>query len=144
MRTSKKFLILLIFVLFCSAKGYSQLSVSYYNSSLSKAGLAYNFSERFWSELRLYSNTGFDDITPELVICFNVVHKEFHNVYVGFGGNMNVLTGVVFPVGVQFIPLEKYKRISMHVELQPTYDVDAEFGLLQGAWGIRYRFGNKE
>ena len=51
------------------------MSISYYSSSLSKIGVGYNFKERFWSELRLYSNTTLDNITPELVLFYNIVKK---------------------------------------------------------------------
>jgi hypothetical protein len=71
-----KTMILIGFFSFINLKGYSQVSISYYSSSLSKIGLGYNFGDRFWGEFRLYSNTKIGDITPELVFCFNIVHKE--------------------------------------------------------------------
>jgi len=118
----------------------SQLSVSYYSSSLSKIGLAYDFSPRFWSELRLYSNTAIGNITPELVFCFNLTNKEFHRVYLGLGGNVNYFTGFVMPIGVQFTPFEKFDRFSLHIELQPTLDFSSEDVIIQSSWGIRYKF----
>ncbi|MBN2215021.1 MAG: hypothetical protein JW723_12335 [Bacteroidales bacterium] len=126
-----------------SVKGFSQLSISYYSSSLSKIGLGYNFNDRFWSELRLYSNTTVDDITPELVICYNIVKKERHNIYFGLGGNVNYFTGFVLPVGVQFTPFEKFDRFSLHIELQPTLDIESDL-IIQSSWGLRYTFGNKD
>ncbi len=117
----------------------AQLSVSYYNSSLSKIGVAYNFTDRFWSELRLYSNTVLNDITPELIVNFNLVQKERHQIYLGAGGNVNVFTGLVFPAGVQFIPLENFRKFSLHIELQPSIDFNNDM-ILQSAWGIRYNF----
>jgi len=113
----------------------SQLSVSYYSSSLSKIGLAYDFSPRFWSELRLYSNTAIGNITPELVFCFNLANKEFHRVYLGLGGNVNYFTGFVMPIGVQFTPFEKFDRFSLHIELQPTLDFSSEDVIIQSSWG---------
>ena len=118
----------------------SQLSVSYYSSSLSKIGLAYDFSPGFWSELRLYSNTTFGSITPELVFCFNLANKEHHRVYLGFGGNVNYFTGFVMPIGVQFTPFEKFDRFSLHIELEPTLDFSSEDVIIQSSWGIRYKF----
>ena len=50
-----------ITLLFC-LWGNAQVSVSYYSSSLSKAGIAYDFNERVWGELpekvQLYTLTG--------------------------------------------------------------------------------------
>lgn len=121
---------------------YSQVSVSFYSSSLSKAGIAYNFGDRFWTELRVYSNTDIDDVTPELVFCLNMVNKENHNVYIGLGANVNFFTGPVLPFGVQFNPFKDFRRFSLHIELQPSLDV-LEGGpdlILQASWGIRYKF----
>lgn len=118
----------------------SQLSVSYYSSSLSKIGLAYDFSPRFWSELRLYSNTDIGNITPELVFFYNVASREYHKIYIGLGGNVNYFTGFVMPIGVQFTPFEKFDRFSLHIELQPTLDFTSEDVIIQSSWGIRYKF----
>lgn len=122
----------------------SQLSVSYYSSNLSKIGLAYDFTPRFWSEVRLYGDTGISNITPELVFCFNLANKEFHRIYLGFGGNVNYLNGFVIPVGVQFTPFEKFGRFSLHIEFEPTLDVVSEDLIIQASWGLRYRFLRQE
>jgi len=140
MKRTIKILILFGFFSIISVKGFSQLSISYYSSSLSKIGLGYNFNDRLWSELRLYSNTSFDEITPELVICYNIVKKERHNIYLGLGGNVNYFTGFVLPVGVQFTPIEKLDRFSLHIEFQPSLDIDSDL-ILQSSWGLRYKFG---
>ncbi|HUH17979.1 hypothetical protein [Albibacterium sp.] len=124
-----------------SAKGFSQFSVSYYSSSLSKIGLGYDFNEKWRTEVRLYSNTIAEDITPELVLCYNVVSKERHNIYIGIGANINYYTGPVLPLGVEFRPLEKLDKFSLLIELQPSLDVDLHEELtLQSHWGLRYRF----
>jgi len=137
-------IVMLFSLLTLTATTHAQLSVSYYASSLSKIGLAYNFSDRFWSELRLYSNTIAEDITPELVFCFNLVNKERHNVYAGLGANVNFFNGPVLPVGVQFSPFENFDRFSLHVELQPSLDITGKALILQASWGLRYKFeGNK-
>ena len=138
-----KILFLFIFLSFNSYEGFSQLSISYYSSTLSKIGLGYNFNERFWSELRLYSNTSISDLTPEVVICYNIVKKERHNIYLGLGGNVNYFTGFVLPVGVQFTPIEKFDRFSLHIELQPTLDLNSDL-IIQSSWGLRYKFGKKD
>lgn len=120
--------------------GFSQLSVSYYFSNLSKIGLAYDFGPRFWTELRLYSDTDISNITPELVFCFNVVNREQHKIYLGLGANVNYFTGIVVPVGVQFSPFEKFNRFSLHIQLEPTLDFGLEDLIIQSSGGIRYKF----
>jgi len=119
---------------------FSQLSVSYYFSNLSKIGLGYDFGPRFWTELRLYSDTDLSNITPELIFCYNAVTREQHNIYLGLGVNVNYLTGFVLPVGVQFSPFEKLNRFSMHIELEPTLDFSSEDLIIQASAGIRYKF----
>jgi len=134
-----KVLLGIISLLFC-LWGNAQVSVSYYSSSLSKAGIAYDLNERFWGELRVYENTMLKDITPELVFCYNTTSKETHQTYVGLGVNVNQLTGIVVPVGVQFSPAEKRNRFSLHIEFQPSFDFGHERIILQSAWGLRYKF----
>jgi hypothetical protein len=119
---------------------FSQMSISYYSSNLSKIGLGVDFSPRIWAELRLYSDTDISDITPELVFCYNLVRKEYHTIYLGFGGNINYFTGFVLPLGIQFTPFEKLDRFSFHIEVEPTLDFNVEDIIIQSSWGLRYRF----
>lgn len=139
MKSIKKIIILL--TLICLVKqGYSQLSVSYYSSSLSKIGLGYNFSNRVWGEVRLYSNTIIYDTTPELVFCANLVGKERYCLYLGVGGVVNYFNGIVVPFGVQFTPFDKMGNFTLHIELEPTVDFDSDI-ILQSSFGIRFIFG---
>jgi len=135
-----KILFLFGFFSIISFHGFSQWSVSYYSSSLSKVGVGYEFSERFHSELRLYSNTTFENITPEFVLGYNVVNEDKHKIYLGLGGNVNYFNGLVLPFGVRFTPVESLNRFSLHIEVQPTFYFERDV-IIQSAWGIRYRFG---
>jgi len=129
----------LLSAIFMSTNSYSQLSISFYSSSLSKIGLGYNFTDRWWSEVKLYSNTFLEDISPELVVCCNIVKKDRHAFYVGIGGTLNIFNGPVLPVGVQFTPFEKMDRFTLHIELEPTLDIGHDI-FLQSSWGLRYKF----
>ena len=137
-----RILILSVLISIISIKGISQVSISYYSSSLSKIGVAYTFNDKLWSELRLYSNTSIDDITPELVVNYNISRKENHNIYLGLGVNVNYFNGIVVPIGIQFTPIEKFKNLALHIEFQPTIDFETDV-LLQSSWGLRYRFEKK-
>lgn len=132
--------LLFLFFSMATLKISAQVSVSYYNSSLSKIGVAYNFNENVWSELRIYGNTFIDDVTPELVVCYNLLNHEDHRLYVGVGGSYNFFKAVVLPIGVQFNPIKNFINFSLHIELQPTFDVDTDL-LFQSSWGLRYTFG---
>jgi len=135
-----KLLLLLVVVWMGIGSGVAQPSISYYSSSMSKIGLGYDFNRSFWSEIRLYGNTTIDNITPELVFCYNIVKGERHNTYAGVGFNVNYFNGPVFPFGVQFSPIEKLNGFSLHIEIQPTFDIGYDV-ILQTAWGLRYKFG---
>ena len=138
-----------ITILFCflgllTEKGFSQFSTSYY-SYYSRIGVGYNFNERLWGELKLYTNTFIRDVSPELVLCYNFVKKEKHNIYIGFGGSANHFKGLVLPIGIQFTPFEKFDRFSLHIEAEPMYDFDRDLEemAILGSWGFRYTFGKK-
>ena len=139
MKKTIKILILIGLITCTSTKTFSQISVSYYSSSLSKIGFGYNFSNKLWTELRIYSNTPFYDVSPELVLCYNILNKEKFNVYAGIGGVVNYFNGVSVPVGVQFTPFDKLDKFSLHIELQPTIIFNTS-SILQTSWGVRYKF----
>jgi hypothetical protein len=139
-----KILVLFGLLASISLKGFSQVSISYYTSSLSKIGLGYDFNDKIWSEFRLYSNTNLEDITPEIVVCYNFINKENHNIYLGLGGNFNYFNGLVLPAGIQFIPVENFDRFSLQIELQPAFDIQSSDLILQSSWGLRYKFGKRD
>lgn len=143
----KKLFLIAAFVLaaFClnsTLKG--QLSLSYQYSSLDKIGLGFNFSKRFWTELRIYGNTYIESITPELALLYNVSVKENHEVYLGAGAVVNYFNGIIIPLGIQIRPFEKFRNFSFQIEFQPLIEVEIEDMLLQASAGIRYRFGRKK
>lgn len=138
----KRFKITFILALFTllANKGYSQTSIAYYNSSESKIGLAYNFSEKLWGEARLAVT--FEEFNTDLVMCYNALKINDYNIYLGVGAQINEEeAGIIVPIGVQFAPFEKFKELSLHVELQPLFtDYDT---YLKSSIGIRYTFGKK-
>jgi len=117
------FLILLINV---PNSGFGQASMSFQYSSLSKIGVAYNFSPKVWTELRIYSNTFVEDITAELAVLFNVSVKDQHEFYIGIGAVANYFSGIIIPIGLQFRPIENFKRFSLQIEFEPTIDIGNE------------------
>ena len=132
---------LIIGLLSLSNFGFGQLSMSYQYSSLNKIGLGFNFSQRIWTELRIYSNTNLDNFTPELALLFNVSKKERHEIYFGIGGVANYFNGLIVPMGLQFRPLENFKRFSLQIEFTPMINLDREDIIFQSSAGIRYTFG---
>ena len=126
-----------------SNSGFGQLSTSYQYSSLNKIGIAYNFSQRFWTELRIYSNTYLEDITPEVALLYNASVKERHEIYFGIGGVINYFSGIILPIGLQFRPFENFKQFSLQIEFEPIIDIGADDLLFQSSAGIRYTFGKK-
>ena len=134
---------LLIVMSLCFLKAHSQISLSTYTSSNSKFGVAYNFNNKLWSELRINSTISLNYFTPDLVVCYNVLHQDTRNVYIGLGANVNYRRGIMMPVGVQFAPFGKVNSFSVHIECSPVYRREDNF-VLQTSWGVRYMFSKKK
>jgi len=97
----------LIFFTLTPTETYSQVTASFYtNSSNSKFAIGYNINERFWTDLRIYSGTSIDNITPEIVINHNFVTKTSYEVYLGAGVILNNINGIIIPVGIGIKPFE--------------------------------------
>jgi hypothetical protein len=140
----KTVLMISLLILFCN-QGFSQLSATFNYSSLSKIGLGYQFSTRIFTEFRMISNTKMDDISPELIIGYNAINRDRHNVYIGLGATINHFSGLVLPIGVEFFPIESFDNFSLKIEFEPTYTLfDTEELLLMSSVGIKYRFGDKK
>ncbi|CAM4356302.1 hypothetical protein [Gillisia limnaea] len=133
--------IFILSLLFSFNQAKAQLSVSYFgNSANSKVGVGYDFNEKLWTELRIYSGTSLENVTAEAVLNYNFLRREKYRTYVGGGVVVNNLNGVVVPIGVQFTPFESLNNFSFHIELQAMYEVDYEDLFINGFGGIRYKF----
>ncbi len=130
--------VILLFTLIAN-KGFSQTSVSYFNSSESKVGLAHNFSEKLWGEARLAVT--FENFNTDFVLCYNAFNVKDYNFYLGLGAQITDDSGLIIPIGVQVAPFEKFKELSLHVELQPIFTENDN--KLQSSIGLRYTFGKK-
>lgn len=132
-----------LFLIFCTltpTETYSQITASFYtNSSDSKFAIGYNINERFWTDLRIYSDTSVDNITPEIVINHNIVTKTSYDVYFGAGAILNNINGVVIPVGIGIKPFENLKDLSFNIEFNPIYEFDLDNLFVRGFLGIRYK-----
>jgi len=132
--------VILLFTLIAN-NGFSQTSISYYNSADSKIGLAHNFSEKLWAEARIYAALEDFDPGAELALCYNVLKIEGYQFYFGLGAMLKEDNGLIVPLGVQFAPFEKFKNLSLHIELQPVFQENRD--KLQSSLGLRYTFGKK-
>ncbi|MDT0690469.1 hypothetical protein RM549_11785 [Salegentibacter sp. F188] len=134
-------IIFMLLLVFSFSKANAQVSVSYFgNANISKVGVAYDFNEKLWTELRILSGTDLQNFTAEAVLNYNFLRREKYNAYVGGGVVVNVFNGFVVPLGVSFSPFESLKNFSLHVELQPMYEVDFADVYIYGYGGIRYKF----
>ncbi len=120
----------------------AQLSTSFFlNTNASKIGVGYQFSERTWADLRIYSGTAIDYITPELTINRNFIVKENYDAYIGGGIIISKpLNGFLLPLGVAVKPFENQKNLSFNIEFNPLYEWDEEELFVRGFVGLRYRF----
>lgn len=129
---------LLILITNCKDIHAQHVSVSYYQSNISKIGLSYHFSERVRSEVRGFSYPDYEDMGAELIVSYDIVRKDRHRIYMGAGAAFgNYYEGLVLPFGLQFQPIAEFDRLMMHIELMPIIVYDQGF---QNSLGIRYRF----
>ncbi|WP_439882763.1 hypothetical protein ACSX1A_06240 [Pontibacter sp. MBLB2868] len=131
----KKLYTVVIF-LFISTASFAQFGVSFNQSNLPFAGLNYEINNRFLPELRIGTDNYFDDTSLELTLNYIFIRSETVNVYAGVGGRVQILEGVVVPVGLNIYPFEE-KKFGFQIELA---GILRESSLLRGSWGIRYRF----
>lgn len=125
-----------------NTRGFGQISVSYQYSNTNRVGLGYNFSKTIWTEVRVYGNSSFDNLIPELALLFNVFKKEQYDLYIGASGMANNGLNLTVPIGLQFRPLDSFKRFSIQIEIQPGMNFKTNLSLFQSSAGIRYTFGD--
>lgn len=126
-------------LLFITTVASSQITASFYtNSNSSKFAAGYNINERFWTDLRVYSGTDIDNITPELVINHNIVKKSSYDVYFGAGAILNDINAFVIPIGIGIKPLDSLKNLSLNIEFNPIYEIDLDDVFIRGFVGVRY------
>ena len=119
---------------------YSQITTSFYvNDSNSKVAIGYEFNEKLWTDLRIYSGTNIDNFTPEVVLNYNFLRKENYYTYIGGGIILNNINGVVVPIGVGIKPFENLKNLSINIECNLLYETDLEDLFIRGFIGIRYK-----
>ena len=118
---------------------YSQITTSFYtNDSNSQIAIGYEFNEKLWTDLRIYSGTNIENFTPEVVLNYNFLRKENYYTYIGGGIILNNINGVVVPIGVGIKPFENLKNLSINIECNPLYETDLEDLFIRGFIGIRY------
>ncbi|MFI8380515.1 hypothetical protein [Leeuwenhoekiella sp. NPDC079379] len=137
MKTKKLIFTLILGIIFSNS--YSQISASFYqNESNSKIAIGYEFNDKLWTDFRLYSGTNIENITPEIVLNYNLVKKEKYETYIGAGIVLNNINGIVIPIGIGIKPFESLKKLSFNIELNPLYEIDFEDVFIRGFIGIRY------
>jgi len=121
-------------------KGHSQVSTSYYASeSNSKVAIGYQFNDKLWCDLRVYSGTNIDNFTPEIVLNYNYLRKENYETYFGAGVIFNNINGIVIPIGIGIKPFENLKNLLLNIEFNPVYELDINDLFINGFIGIRYK-----
>jgi hypothetical protein len=101
--------------------------------------IGYEFNEKLWTDLRIYSGTNLANLTPELVLNYNFIRKENYYTYVGGGVLFNNINGLVVPIGIGIQPFENLKNLSLNVEFNPLYETDFNELFIRGFVGIRYK-----
>lgn len=142
MKFKIKYVLVTVFLIsFKTGLSFGQLSFSYYSSiSYSRFGIGYDFSKRVWSDFRMYGGLTFSEFTPELVVFYNVLSNDNRMLYAGLGGSINKIYGIMAPIGLRINTSEFINKTAIHIEIEPTYDIENERGIFYCSFGIRYIF----
>jgi hypothetical protein len=116
---------------------FGQFIIDYHQSNLPFVGLSYEIKERFRPELRVGTDSFFEDVSLEGVLMYDLLNKNDYELYGGLGYRTQDFNGLVIPMGFNFYPLTA-KNFGFQIELAPIL---GESNILRGSFGIRYRFG---
>jgi hypothetical protein len=138
--------LLFVFLFFVGVKmvTYAQIGTSVQFSSIPFWGINYEIKDRFKPELRLSTDTYFENVSVEIIATYDILDKEDFELYVGLGGRFPTLSGFVIPVGLYLHPFQK-KNFGFIFEITPVFGEDSN--LLRGSLGFSYKFdlnGSKE
>ena len=130
----KRFTLLLLLLI--PTMTFGQLGVDFHVSNIPFFGVNYEFIERLRPEVRVGTDTFFEDISVEGVVTFDIINKTDYEFYLGLGFRSEDFAGLVLPVGFNFYPLEE-KKFGFLIELTP---IIGDSDILRGSLGIRYKF----
>lgn len=126
----------IIFFFLFSTPAFAQFGVSFNQSNLPFIGLNYEINNRLFPELRIGTDNYFGETSLEVTVNYIFKRSETVNVYAGLGGRVQILDGLVVPLGLHIYPFEE-KNFGFQMEVA---GILGSSGLLRGSWGIRYRF----
>jgi hypothetical protein len=133
-----------LLLLLSSFLGISQVKVTGY--SIYAMGVSVPLNEKVSGELKIYPNRWIENVDVELAGFYHFQPGDFHRFSAGVGLKMNPFSGenaaLVFPVVLEFYPIQSLKRISFLFELAPEIYFDDSINL-RYLWGISYSFGKK-
>jgi hypothetical protein len=130
-----KTLIFTSLVAIISTNLFAQVGVTFHQSSIPFVGINKQIGERFLPEFRIGTDNFFEDTALELDVNYLLIKKSDYELYSGLGGRIQILQGLVIPVGINCYPLEN-KNFGFHIELA---GIVGEKNVLRGSWGIRIK-----
>src|SRR5690606_6928996 len=135
--TLRRSLTLSMLLALVSTTAQAQWGIAYHQSSIPFAGISYEALQRVRPEVRVSTDTFFEEVSLEGVVVYDILHKREYELYAGAGIKTNEFSGWVIPVGANLYPLNT-KTFGFHIELSPILGED--YDILRGSFGIRYRF----
>ena len=115
---------------------FGQFGVDFHMSNLPFFGLSYEIKDRVRPEIRIATDTYFNDFSIEGVVTYDILNKPDYEIYAGLGIRSNDFAGLVIPVGFNFYPFTE-KKFGFLIELAP---IIGESDILRGSLGFRYKF----
>lgn len=148
MKTSLKLSILIGFIFFIAAQGYSQVASSYYLfDAIGVEVPIFKIQEsQIGAELKIFTNRRVEDTSTELDLYYHFKAREYHQFSAGIGFKSEFFTDsgqgntLLFPIRLEFFPIPNFKKASILFELAPAFLFQYERSELRSLIGIRYTF----
>ena len=142
---------LIIGLVFAGLTSKAQVGITYYfNQSRSAIGVNVPFANsdkgEMFASLKLFTNTKFDLVTPEINLGYTFKPQEYLHYSLALGWYAKeIFNGsddsgsFVIPLSIEVRPLSDFRNVAFLFELTPEFEFEGD-ALLRSMIGIRYSF----
>jgi hypothetical protein len=144
----RKLLLLLVFMFAINWNTKAQMGVTGY--SVYALGINTSQKKTISAELKTFANRSITNLLMEADVFYNFHPKKYHRFSVGVGLNagpfrdFDPFNAFTLPVQLEIHPLQKFRKLSLMLELAPELYIETDDVRLRTLWGIRYTFGKRE
>lgn len=147
MNKTLKFLPFFLMALLSISFAKAQVGIATYSSEA--FGLNTSSKRLLSADIKVFANSEYEYIKVDLSCLYNFKQHTYHRFSAGAGLSFqpfrenDSFRAFVFPLILEIKPLQDFQRLSLLVELAPTFGFDTSSeSYLRHLWGIRYTLGN--